>query len=52
MNFRDRKYWVGFAKALAIITLIYLFLLSVTLIGNTFKMMGEGFAQKNYERRI
>ena len=46
MNFRDRKYWVGFAKALAIITLIYLFLLSVTLIGDTFKMMGQGFAQK------
>ncbi|HQC62657.1 MAG TPA: Na/Pi symporter, partial [Candidatus Marinimicrobia bacterium] len=46
MNFRDRKYWVGFAKALAIIMLIYLFLLSVTLIGDTFKMMGEGFAQK------
>ncbi|HPC36788.1 MAG TPA: Na/Pi symporter [Candidatus Marinimicrobia bacterium] len=46
MNFKDKKYWVGFSKALAIVILVYLFLLSITLIGDTFKLMGEGFAQK------
>ena len=42
----DRKYWIGIAKGLAIVALVYLFLLSVTLIGDTFKLMGKGFAEK------
>lgn len=31
-------------KAVAILSLIYLFLLSITLIGDTFKLLGKGFA--------
>jgi len=46
MNLTTRKYVTGIAKALAIVGLVYLFLLSVTLIGDTFKLMGEGFAEK------
>ena len=42
----DRKFLIGIAKALAIIALVYLFLLSITLIGDTFKLLGKGFAEK------
>jgi len=46
MNLTTRKYMTGIAKGLAIIGLVYLFLLSITLIGDTFKLMGKGFAEK------
>jgi len=46
MILAERKYWIGLAKGLAIVALVYLFLLSVTLIGDTFKLMGQDFAQK------
>lgn len=46
MILADRKYWIGIAKGLAIVILVYLFLLSITLIGDTFKLMGAGLAQK------
>ncbi len=46
MNVVTRKYLIGIAKALAIVGLVYMFLLSVTLIGDTFKLLGADFARK------
>ncbi|MBL7066414.1 MAG: Na/Pi symporter [Candidatus Marinimicrobia bacterium] len=40
-----RKYSPNILKILALLGLIYLFLLSVTLIGSSFKMMGKGVAE-------
>ena len=42
-QFRDRAR--GIVKVLALLTLVYLFLLSITLIGESFKMMGRGTAE-------
>lgn len=46
MTLQNRKYLIGTTKVLAIVGLVYLFLLSVSLIGDTFKLMGQGFAEK------
>ncbi len=46
MTLQNRKYLIGTTKFLAIVGLVYLFLLSISLIGDTFKLMGQGFAEK------
>ena len=45
MNQDYKRYFKPILKVIILLSLIYLFLLSITLIGDSFKMMGKGFAE-------
>lgn len=45
MNNKTRVYIKNTAKGVSLVGLVYLFLLSITLIGNSFQLMGRGFAE-------